>query len=743
MTIDKLEKKQFLRNFSTPIFKPLLVGCSGGGGHNSAILGIISYLKKQYGEDLRLLDYVPRSLLDEPSSVLQNKINTGIEIMHSPFVGGAIRGALYYSYVPILPSSDNLKQEICTLSNKELSAGKRQYIDMLLDVVPAGYECAAIWNVLQRNDKNWDLKKLVEMQASSDTANYTKVYKYFFNKLQAAAKKDQEPYTEIISTQVLGLAALSDAVISYNKWVIDNKLDNPPIIIHQYLTDLPTKGAVHFLKPLSHLNPEQQSVMRIYGLETKDNIFSELLSNRFSFSKVSTLSASANPMIRSGFKKRKFDNSKKFNQPIPLHLLNEPPILIQPQDKIASIMLGSQTGQEILSYLLPLFENGLNKVFLFGARNNPHLSSQLDNFRTSYPQYSSNLFPLTNQNDEHIAALMTRSNILIIRGGGLCVMEQLAMMHNPLQSVFVHFQSKIDSEYSSGIPWEDENVNCLFQEFQRQNVYCEKINPTSANRQIGEAILIAAVKKFNNLVLNKDALQHIKNLSNPHLKVCISALKISEKESIPVLPQVLINHFIQSENDDANHLAYIRPKLNKIISILSYSLIKEALKYSEINLEKHKLRSLKQAFYYIKMETLIKHKTKNEYKFIYSLINAIEDMRQLLQQLDGNKDLSSTEKLIKFNEQFSKQADLLSRFNDSILNKVIEDITLFLARFFIRIYQRLTPQQEIKFYLNIVKKEHKLDFNNTSFFKASFKELFNKIHHSQCEYYPGAVSLPD
>lgn len=81
----------------------------------------------------------------------------------------------------------------------------------------------------------------------SDTFNYQIVYDYFMKKLQDAELMGA-PYTEIISTQAMALPALCNVVNDYNA----NRPAENHIVINQYLTDLPTLGAVHFLMFLRH-----------------------------------------------------------------------------------------------------------------------------------------------------------------------------------------------------------------------------------------------------------------------------------------------------------------------------------------------------------------------------------------------------------------------------------------------------------------------------------------------------------
>jgi effector protein SdbA len=98
-----------------------------------------------------------------------------------------------------------------------------------------------------------------------------------------------------------------------------------------------------------------------------------------------------------------------------------------------------------------------------------------------------------------MAPLMTRSNFIVIRGGGLSVMEQMSIPHNPLQTIFFHHPNlPLPSPLTSGVSWEDENVNMLIKELIKQNVYAQKTCPNRVERHIAKAQVVAASKILNN-----------------------------------------------------------------------------------------------------------------------------------------------------------------------------------------------------------------------------------------------------
>jgi effector protein SdbA len=400
--------------------KPLMIGCSGGGGHISAILGIEQSLKQAYFPDTLVLpQYTPVLAEQKPPTA---SIHTGANIMHAYGVGKPIQKIIELTPFPLLPNTNALDEEIKNLSKKEQSNGSRCYIDMLLDVYPEGYESAAVWNILQRNEKTNTLKKLIALQGVSDTFNYKIVYDYFMQKLQEA-EAIGSPYTEVISTQAMALPALCDVVKDYNAARSEEKR----IFINQYLTDLPTLGAVHFFNVLAALTPAQQRQMRLYGVNMADDVIQHFFPQGNHFNKIYNVPANKNPMVRFAFKDGTYDNSDKFSQEVTLNLQKEErPYTISAEEKIASIMLGSQASADTVKYIEPLLKCGIERVFVFGGKNKG-ISDKIDELINTHPEYKERIVRLDNQSDKEISALMTRSNIVVTRGGGLSVMEQMAM----------------------------------------------------------------------------------------------------------------------------------------------------------------------------------------------------------------------------------------------------------------------------------------------------------------------------
>lgn len=461
------------------INKPLLFGCSGGGGHISAIQGIRDFLDQKHPNNILFSQYTPRFYTQKKASWIQKSIVIGSFLTNNLHIlSSMIKKLLKYTRFPILPHLSELNDEINTLNEKEKKKKTREYIDMLLDIYPAGYESAAIWNVLQRQDKTIELKKLIGLQRVNDQNNYVFVREEVLN-LLTNALRNQAPYTEIISTQAMGLPALCDTVKEYN----DNNQQKPEIIIHQYMTDLPTKGAVHFFNSLSRLTSTQQQQIKLYGVGMTQHTLDHFFPGGHHFIAVHNIPSKDNPMVRVGFKNPHYDNSNKFNCNLTISMHGEPPILIHQSERIASIILGSQASHDTVEYIETLIENGMSKVFVFSGKTTA-ISQKIDDILHNNPTYKEKIIRLGDQGDHHLAQLMTRSNLIITRGGGLSVMEQMAMPHNSQQVILIHHRNTDTNELTSGISWEDHNGMALIAYLKQAHVHADKTSPNRAKKQI-------------------------------------------------------------------------------------------------------------------------------------------------------------------------------------------------------------------------------------------------------------------
>lgn len=437
----------------------LPIGCSGGGGHNTAALALSHSFQAHC-----TTNYTPGDYEKKPTSIT----GTAITLMsHITSFFSNIQSIFNSLGLPTLPNHVALAEGIRQL--RKANAKPRAYIDMMLDVFITGYENAAIWNEAQRTDQKDTLKALINFQQQSDDANYSTVYHYFLALLEKA-HEENNPYTDILSTQAQALPALCDAVLKYNE------THHPNVVVHQYLTDLPTLGATHFFNPLSRLTATQQQCMKLYAVNLTDNILDHFFPDSY-FLGTYTIDPKNNPMIRAGFSNPDYDNSDKFDTSVDICLKDQSKHTIAANETVASIMLGSQAGDDSYRYITTLFHSGVDKIFVFGGANSV-LQKKIDIFLKDYPDSSSQIILLEPQDDPSIASIMTRSNYVVTRCGGLSVMEQMAMNHHSQQTIFIHHADSNDLTLASGISWEDCNADILIETLQQQNIPAIKICPS-------------------------------------------------------------------------------------------------------------------------------------------------------------------------------------------------------------------------------------------------------------------------
>jgi hypothetical protein len=483
--------------------RPMIVASSGGGGHISAALGLIDTLR----DKATLQKYEAQLHHDHSFSFLRSSTRASILFMSIPYVRAAIQFINALFEYPTLPHYPEVKHEINRLEQAEIAplsrpakGRQREYLDMILDAQPSGYEAAAIFNTLQRNDKIIEIERLVQLQEFNDALNYPTVYRYFLNKLKAAAESGQ-PFSEVISTQAQSLEALCDAVIDYNAHVIPhlNKKGHAlqPICIHQYFTDLPTRGATHFFDPLMRLSPKQKQHMEIHAVNITQPIFASYFDHGHGFKKIHNIAPRNNPMVRAGFYNPKL-SQHYLNPEIPMTLPYKTSEsmaqrLIPAQSLVASIMLGSLSSHATAEYVRALLNQGYDTIFVFGGLV-PDIDQRINAIIDAYPRAQQDtirqrIVRLGNQSDHEIAPIMTRSHCVIIRGGGLSTMEQMALPQRPNKAILIHQQDGLEaaSPLCSGLSWEDGNVTCLLDHLTNQGLFAQKTSLKRIQQTLSDA----------------------------------------------------------------------------------------------------------------------------------------------------------------------------------------------------------------------------------------------------------------
>lgn len=165
----------------------LPVGCSGGGGHNTAILAFTHFFSAYC-----TTNYTPENYDKKPASIT----GTAIQLLaHITSFFSTIQSIFNSLGLPGLPNHIELAQAIKQL--RKTNTTDRPYVDIMLDAFTTGYENAAIWNVAQRTDQKETLKALIKFQQQSDEANYSTVYDYFLTLLKKAHEEGNLTWSSV------------------------------------------------------------------------------------------------------------------------------------------------------------------------------------------------------------------------------------------------------------------------------------------------------------------------------------------------------------------------------------------------------------------------------------------------------------------------------------------------------------------------------------------------------------------
>jgi effector protein SdbA len=441
--------------------KPLCIACSGGGGHISAINGLIETLIatseniiiKQHPSWPHKKSISLYSLMLRFSIwALSNRIFD--KLLHNILIKWAISG---------LPPYKEFHLELQRLITLNHNNNTRPYLDILLDLYPAGYEFVAIFNTLQRGDYLTNINTIVAGQPRSDRMNYRTIYKKILTILTTEAANDQ-PYTEIISTQPQSLAAMCDAVYKYNQ-------KHNPIIIKLYLTDLPGFGANHFFTALKNLKPIQQQQIKIYAVCETQQELSSYFTHPTTFCALNNFSKYANPMIRSAFKNPELIN--EYSPHKTCKLINK--FIIPANTNIATIMLGSLAGNACIEYAKYLVSTQKYYLIFVLRADNCAIDQELTNL-------SNTIVCLNQQSALELASIMVRSNCVILRGGGLSTMENLALPIIPQKKFYFHHpeqgnENKTLDDLTTGLSWEDTNIDHFIKHIRKHHAFAIKTTP--------------------------------------------------------------------------------------------------------------------------------------------------------------------------------------------------------------------------------------------------------------------------
>jgi hypothetical protein len=305
----------------------------------------------------------------------------------------------------------------------------------------------------------------------------------------------KENVDQVLDTQIMGTSAVIKAIRIYN-WKKQRA-----VYLEKVLVDLPSKKATHFFGSIKSLSKKDR---RHFKLITVAPLLEEGETDEQFWTENCNLTPAElvfeNYYVRQSF--RKFQNVQKktelfkiktcfYNQE-ELELIqkslkrgslsyevqgNEISFTINPNDRLFTILLGSQPAQEsTLNYVKKFIQLAKEEpearihLFVFCANHNPKqetLFKRVVEKVTHARDYPSNLsiVPMSFQTDEVIAPLFFHSHMTCTRSGGQTAMELMCVGQ---KEIWVHSETKkkksqpTNEELLAGIPgWESANAAYL------------------------------------------------------------------------------------------------------------------------------------------------------------------------------------------------------------------------------------------------------------------------------------------
>ena len=323
----------------------------------------------------------------------------------------------------------------------------------------------------------------------------------FFQILYKLFKYDID---HVVDTQPLCLPSITTAVRAYAF------CKKKHLFIEKILTELPTGYATHYLKPIKRLGPKNRRLVHL--ITTKpllaDNQTAENFWQTYCGLSAHVVSYQDFP-IRPHFKK--YQKKQKTNEPLTLLIKLKTPheklllteilgkgttkfsfqdhslvLTIQPNNKVTTLMLGSQSVQEASLHYVRNFIDVIKEdhsrsthhfFFVFCSHKQVDeipLQEQIHRLIMDTTSYPSNLtiIPMSSQGDDVIAPLYFRSDATLTKAGGVTAMELMAVakgkiwIHHeekmsPLEKFFVNHALFAINSYKGMPKWEYGNATYL------------------------------------------------------------------------------------------------------------------------------------------------------------------------------------------------------------------------------------------------------------------------------------------
>ena len=350
--------------------------------------------------------------------------------------------------------------------------------DILLDWMGKAFgKCFTfIWN---NSQKKGNLAILKWCSQKTQVVDYLFWPSIFLHAFFTLIRKDID---QIIDTQPIGTAPVIKAI----KWA--NKITHKPLKLEKIITELPTETLPHFFKPIKGLSARDRSFLKLI---TTTPLLKKGQTAELFWQQNCGLSEKEvhydNPPLRPTFRIY-MDKMLQATERIKIHIkINSPcekplitnvikrgnapvdisqdtiSITIEPEDKVATILLGSQPNEgatikyvkNFISLAKRVEEKEIRHLLFVFCDHHPEQKHSLlrrvhDAIQksTDYPP-SLSIIPMCFQGDEVIAPLFYRSDATFTRSGGLTSMELLSVAQG---QIWIH------SEMKHG-PYNSENLS--------------------------------------------------------------------------------------------------------------------------------------------------------------------------------------------------------------------------------------------------------------------------------------------
>ncbi len=360
--------------------------------------------------------------------------------------------------------------------------------DILLDwVPPIGYFGRWLYNWAQKNGSILVQEILTRCNVYADMLFFPAV---FYHTLKTLFKEDID---HVMDNTPICTSAIVKAIRLYSHF------KKKPLYLEKVLVDLPTKHYRFLLRSIKRLSKKDKKFIRIVTIEplleknqTEEEFWKKYLdlpTNQIVYEKYLIRSAFKKMMGKrrehktysvkiktAGLEETNFlDRCLTYNKAPVQRLFDGFEFLINPEDKLLVLLLGSQPVREATSkYIEKLMylvsqkeENYYLFVFLDRFQNKPgNLFSKFPGFLENKPK-NLNLIPMSFQEDETIATLFHRSDLTITRSGGHTIMELMAVAK---REKWIHSESKKDSSLKNllkgFVAWEGGNALYLQQQME-------------------------------------------------------------------------------------------------------------------------------------------------------------------------------------------------------------------------------------------------------------------------------------